>query len=124
MHTLLYIEDSPASLRLIERVVKPYREYNLISAATAEDGIAVAREQQPGLIILDIGLPGMDGFEALRLLREHEATRAIPVIALTAAAKPSDIEKGLMSGFCRYLTKPVDVHEFLDAVRAAVGGGC
>jgi CheY-like chemotaxis protein len=116
--TLLYIEDNPANLRLIECVVKRYSHLRLLSATTAEEGIRIARQARPDLIIVDVNLPGMNGYEVLGALNEHPATGHIPVIALTAAARPADIEKGLASGFRRYLTKPVDVHAFMQVVQA------
>ncbi|MBI5752794.1 MAG: response regulator [Hydrogenophilales bacterium] len=114
--TLLYVEDNPANLRLVEKLLAARPGLSLLGAPTAEKGLDIARARQPDLILLDINLPGMDGFEALRHLRNDPATRNIPVIALTANAMPKDVEKGLAAGFSGYLTKPIDVPRFLAAI--------
>lgn len=111
--TILYVEDNPANLRLVENVIRKQPSWHLISATTAELGISLARENLPDLIILDLNLPGMDGYEALSRLRNFHETRAIPVIALSAAAMPRDVERGLLAGFKRYVTKPIAI----DALR-------
>ena len=79
-------------------------------------GLELASENKPDLIVLDINLPGMDGFEVLKLLRQRNETSAIPVIAISANAMPKDIEKGLAAGFADYITKPIDIHTLLTAV--------
>ena len=115
-HTLLYVEDNPANLRLVEQIIARHPEIQLLTAVNGTSGIEVARASQPDVILMDINLPGIDGFEALSLLRADPATAHIPVIAVSANAMPLDIEKGLKAGFCRYLTKPIKVKEFMEAV--------
>ncbi len=115
--TLLYIEDNPANLRLIQHIIGRHDELTLYTATSAEEGIVIAGKELPDLMIIDINLPGMDGYQALSILRESGKTRDIPVFALSAAARPRDVERGLTAGFKRYLTKPVDVEEFMDAIR-------
>ena len=88
----------------------------ILAADTAEKGIELARTRDPDLIVLDINLPGMDGFEALALLQSYVDTRHIPIIALSANAMPSDVKRGLEAGFLQYLTKPIDVKEFLRTI--------
>jgi DNA-binding response OmpR family regulator len=95
-----------------------FETIEVLLAPTAEAGVELAERCRPDVIIMDINLPGMSGLDALRELREREETRAIPVIALTAAASERDRQKGLDAGFYRYLTKPVRVDEFIDALEA------
>ena len=121
-HTVLYIEDNPANLRLMERIVRHVPNFTLMSTHTAELGLEMARRHRPEVVILDINLPGMDGFEALARLRRYEETRDIPVIALSANAMPSTIQKGLAAGFRNYLTKPINVSELLEALSSLSDG--
>jgi len=92
----------------------------LATARDAEQGLEVAARLRPDVILLDINLPGMNGFEALKHLRARSETRAIPVIALTAAAMPKDVRRGLEAGFYAYLTKPFDVTELLATIDRAL----
>ena len=120
MQQVLYIEDNPANVRLVKQLFSVYPDMSLITAATGEAGIELAIQHQPGLILLDIHLPGIDGYETLRRLRANPATANIPVIALTADAMPLDVKRGLAAGFVRYITKPVVIEELLDAVKQAM----
>lgn len=110
---ILYIEDNPTNLTLVERILKKYSPYSLLSAGTAERGIDVAKEQKPDLILMDIDLPGMSGYEALDVLQACEETSHIPIIAVSAHAMSEHIEKGQQSAFKAYVTKPIDVNELL-----------
>ena len=92
----------------------------LLSAADGNRGIEIARAYQPEVILMDINLPGISGIEAMKILRADPATAHIPIIALSANAMPRDIEKGLEAGFFRYLTKPIKVNEFMDALDVAL----
>lgn len=107
--TLLYIEDNLASLRLVQKSIVSQLGLAMLTAGNAELGVEMARTLQPDIILLDINLPGMNGFQALRLLQQDKRTCNIPVIALTANAMERDIKKGLDAGFVDYLTKPVDI---------------
>jgi len=118
--TLLYIEDNPDNLKLMEMIVSRIAGLSLISARTGELGVELARAERPDVIIVDINLPGIDGMEALNQLRRFENTRNIPVMALSAAATRADIEKGMKAGFRQYLTKPVQVFDIVDAIKAAL----
>jgi PAS domain S-box-containing protein len=117
--TLLYVEDNPANLALVEQLIERRPDIQLLTAINGHLGISLAREYQPEVIIMDINLPGLSGFGALRVLQEDAATRHIPVLALSANAVPRDIQKGIDAGFFKYLTKPINVTEFMDALDLA-----
>jgi PAS domain S-box-containing protein len=118
--TMLYVEDNPANLALVERLIERRSDLLLLSAVDGDMGLKLARTYLPDLILMDINLPGISGFGVLHLLRKNPATANIPVIALSANAIPRDIEKGLEAGFLRYLTKPIKVEEFMDALDVAL----
>jgi len=114
--TILYVEDNPANLSLMAHILARRPEIRLLTAHAAELGLDLARAHRPELIILDINLPGMDGYEMRSRLRLHDETKDIPVLALSANAIKRDIEKGLAAGFARYLTKPLDIAKFMGAL--------
>ncbi|MEP7100192.1 MAG: ATP-binding protein [Burkholderiales bacterium] len=118
--TVLCIEDNPANLMLIEKLVARRPDIRMLSARDGNQGVAVARASLPDAILMDINLPGIGGLMALRILADDPKTASIPVIALSANAMPRDIEKGLAAGFFRYLTKPIKVVEFMDALDVAL----
>jgi PAS domain S-box-containing protein len=118
--TLLYVEDNPANLELVEQLIERRPDLRLLSAADANLGIEFARAYQPEVILMDINLPGMSGIAALKILRADPSTAHIPVIALSANAVPRDIEKALEAGFFNYLTKPIKVDQFMDALDTAL----
>src|SRR5450830_1284863 len=118
--TLLYVEDNPANLALVEQLIARRSDLKLLTAIDAHLGMDLARTYQPDVILMDINLPGLSGFGALRLLHDDPLTSHIPVMALSANAVPRDIEKGLEAGFFRYLTKPIKVAEFMDALDVAL----
>ncbi|MGQ0699039.1 MAG: hybrid sensor histidine kinase/response regulator [Panacagrimonas sp.] len=120
LRTLLYVEDNPANLKLVEQLIARRSDLALLTAVTGELGIECARTRQPEVILMDINLPGISGIEALRILREDPLTAHIPVLAISANAMPGDIRKGLEAGFFRYLTKPVKVDEFMDSLYLAL----
>lgn len=105
---LLYVEDNPADLILMKHIVYQLDRVEMISAHTAELGIGMAQAEQPDVIVLDINLPGMDGFEALSKLKSLAETKSIPVIALSVDAMPSVVQRCIEAGFIDYLTKPLD----------------
>ena len=119
LHTLLYVEDNPANLRLVEQIIARHPDMRLLTAVNGTLGIEVARDRQPEVILMDINLPGISGFEALAILRSDAATAHIPVVALSANAMSLDIERGLKSGFFRYLTKLIKVNELMEALEMA-----
>jgi CheY-like chemotaxis protein len=120
MHTLLYVEDNPANLMLVEQIISEHPQINLLSARDGLLGIELARTHLPDVILMDINLPGISGTETLKRLGKDPATLHIPVIAISANAMPTDIEKGLKAGFFRYLTKPIKVNEFVTALDEAL----
>ena len=118
--TVLYIEDNPMNLRLMQQIFAGRDNLELRHAETAETGIALAQAHPPALILMDINLPGMDGYVALKALQADARTADIPVIAITANAMIGDEARGLQAGFAAYLTKPLDVVRFLQAMEKFV----
>ena len=114
---ILIVEDNEKNLKLVRDVLQ-FKGYQTIEAVTGEDGVRLAKERRPALVLMDIQLPGIDGITALGRLRADAATRAIPVIAVTASAMTQDRQKIMAAGFDGYQTKPIKVKEFLEAVRA------
>jgi len=119
LHTLLYVEDNPANLKLVEQLIARRPTMRLLGAVDGNMGIQLARAHQPEVILMDINLPGISGLEALKILREDPATAHIPVLALSANAMARDVERGLEAGFFSYLTKPIKVPEFMEALDKA-----
>jgi CheY-like chemotaxis protein len=120
LRTLLYVEDNPANLMLVEDIIARRPDIRLLSARNGKQGIKLARATLPDVILMDINLPGISGIDALNMLAEYPVTTHIPVIALSANAMPRDIEKGLEAGFFRYLTKPIKVNEFMETLDLAL----
>jgi two-component system, cell cycle response regulator DivK len=118
---VLIVEDNPRNLKLARDVLN-HAGYDTLEAASAEEGLALAHERHPGVVLLDIQLPGMDGVQALRSLRADPATADIPVIALTAFAMKADRERFLAAGFDHYVEKPLDIHELRRQVAAVLDG--
>ena len=113
LHRVMYVEDNPANLKLVDMILQRRGDIRLLPACSAEIGLALLRNQQADLILMDIHLPGMDGYEMLKQLQLDEQTRNIPVVAVSANALPQDVEKGLEAGFIDYLTKPIRVSDLL-----------
>jgi signal transduction histidine kinase/ActR/RegA family two-component response regulator len=120
LRTLLYVEDNPANLNLVEQIIARRPDIRMLSAVTGNLGIELAHDNQPDVILLDIDLPDISGIQVLKILREDLVTAHIPVLAISANAMPRDIKKGLESGFLRYLTKPIKINEFMDALDVAL----
>jgi signal transduction histidine kinase/CheY-like chemotaxis protein len=121
-YRLLYVEDNPSNIELMQGLVDALDGVELLTAERPQSGLALASAGAPDVIVLDIDLPDMNGFEVLRRLKAGAATSHIPVIALSAAAMPRDIERGMNAGFTHYLTKPIKVREFLRAVDNVLPG--
>ena len=121
-HLVLYIEDNPVNIVLMEAMLARLPGVRLATATHPLAGLAMAHELQPALILLDIQMPDMDGYEVLERLRDSAATARIPVVAVSANAMDLDVERGLAAGFARYLTKPIDLRALLSAVSAVLGG--
>jgi PAS domain S-box-containing protein len=120
VRTLLYVEDNTANLKLIEQLIARRPELRLLTAINGTLGIQLARSTLPEVILMDINLPGMSGTDVMRQLRRDPLTAHIPVIALSANAIPHDIARGLEAGFFQYLTKPVRVNDFMQALDTAL----
>ena len=123
---ILIVEDNDKNLKLTRDLLR-FHGFETIEARSAEDGITLARERRPRLVLMDIQLPGMNGIEALGHLRADPRTRDIPVMAVTASAMTHDRQKIMAAGFDAYQAKPLNVREFTEAVRRmldrAPGGG-
>lgn len=119
-HTVLYIEDNPANVRLVAQILGQRQHIHLLTAHTPELGLELARARRPELILLDINMPGMDGYQVLALLKADEQLKAIPVVAVTANALPRDLARGKAAGFKGYLTKPLNVQKFLKTIDACL----
>ncbi len=116
VHKILYVEDNPANMRLVDKIIARIPNTTLLMATDGALGVEMARKNLPDLILMDINLPGINGFEALKMLRADPLTEHIPVIALSANAMLLDIEKGLMAGFYSYITKPINVDNFTNSL--------
>ena len=121
-YVILVVEDNERNLKLL-RDVLDYAGYDVRVARTAEDGITLAVREPPDLVLMDLQLPGIDGMEALRRLRESPRTADIPVVAVTAQAMKHDRERALEAGFNGYIEKPISVRAFPDQVRRFLTGG-
>jgi len=113
---ILIVEDNPKNLKLVRDVLQ-VRVYRTIEAGTGEEGVQSAREQQPALVLMDIQLPGISGVEAFLQLRADPATRAIPVIAVTASVMAQERQKVMAAGFDGFQGKPISVRELLETIR-------
>jgi PAS domain S-box-containing protein len=120
LRTVLCIEDNPANLQLVEQLVALRPGLRLLSSGDAMGGITLARTHHPDVILMDMNLPGINGMQALKILKEDPATQAIPVVALSANAMPHDIGQGLAAGFLDYLTKPIRTSDFMDVLDSAL----
>ena len=119
MSLVLIVEDNERNLKLVRDVLQ-VKGYSTIEAGTAEDGIKLAAERKPDLILMDIQLPGMNGIDALKVLRADPSTAKIPVVAVTASVMQQDRKHITEAGFDGYVGKPINIKEFLEAVRHAV----
>lgn len=118
---ILIVEDNDKNLKLARDLLR-FHGFETIEATNAEDGIALAQERRPDLVLMDIQLPGMDGVSALQDLRRDKGTGAIPVVALTASVMKEDRERFDRAGFDGFITKPISVKEFPDQVRGFIRG--
>ena len=119
MSLILIVEDNEKNMKLVRDVLQ-VKGYQTLEAGTAEDGIALAQAHSPDLVLMDIQLPGMNGIEALGVLRANPATARIPVIAVTASVMQQDRKLITEAGFDAYIGKPINLKEFLQAVREMI----
>jgi len=119
--TILYIEDNPANLKLIERIITRVPRYSLVSALNAADGLQLADNYPPDLILVDINLPDMNGYALLEKLRSIQHLNEKPMLALTANAMREDRQRGASAGFDHYLTKPINIDELINTLDSYLG---
>jgi two-component system cell cycle response regulator DivK len=119
MSTVLIIEDNDKNMKLARDVLQA-KGYQTLEAITGEDGVKLARERKPDLVLMDIQLPGINGIEAFRQIRADANTSRIPVVALTASVTPTDRTAIAAAGFDAFLSKPINLKEFLDTVKRMV----
>ena len=119
---ILLVEDNEKNMKLARDLLR-FHGFETIEATNAEDGVAMARERTPKLVLMDIQLPGMDGVTALGQLRDDPKTSRIPVVAMTASVMKEDRERFDKAGFDGFITKPIDVRQFPQQVRDAVARG-
>ncbi|MDT8385043.1 MAG: response regulator [Gammaproteobacteria bacterium] len=115
-YTVLYVEDNPANMRLMEQLLKRRSNIRLLKATDARAGLDMAAKQRPDLIMLDINLPEMSGYDMLHILQQDHATQGIPVLAISANAMPEDEQQALDAGFRQYITKPIKLQQVLDSL--------
>jgi len=117
---VLYVEDNPENMMLVREIFDKFDHAELLEAQTAEEGLELASTNQLNLILMDLNLPGMDGFAALRILKQQEETKDIPVFALSANVHPDTIQRGIEEGFQSFLTKPVDIVALIKTVNSVL----
>jgi two-component system cell cycle response regulator DivK len=118
---ILIVEDNPRNLKLLRDTLQ-VKGYQTIDAGTGEEGVQLARERQPALVLMDIQLPGISGIEALSQLRADPSTRSIPVIAVTASVMAQERQKVMAAGFDGFQGKPISVRELLETIRGVLAG--
>jgi two-component system cell cycle response regulator DivK len=122
MSLILIVEDNEKNLKLVRDVLQ-VKGYETLEAGTAEDGLKIASERKPDLILMDIQLPGMNGIDALKALRADPATARIPVVAITASVMQQDRAQIVSAGFDGFIEKPVNLKNLFDTVQQAVQKG-
>ena len=119
MNTVLIVEDNEKNMKLARDVLQA-KGYRTLEAVSGEEGVKLALEQKPDLVLMDIQLPGINGIEAFRQIRGNTGTQAIPVVALTASVTPTDRSAITAAGFDAFLGKPINLKEFIDTVKRLV----
>ena len=122
MKLVLIVEDNEKNMKLARDVLQA-RGYQTAEAVTGEDGVRLALERKPDLVLMDIQLPGINGVEAFRRIRGNALTAHIPIAALTASVTPTDRNEITAAGFDAFLSKPINLKEFLSEVKRLTGGG-
>lgn len=120
MSLILIVEDNEKNLKLVRDVLQ-FKGYKTIEAMTGMEGVRLAREQHPDLVLMDIQLPDIDGITALAQLRDDPVTAKVPVIAVSASVMPDDQQRIVASGFDAYITKPINVKSFVETVERFAG---
>jgi len=119
MSTILIVEDNEKNMKLARDVLQA-KGYKTLEAVTGEEGVKLALEKKPDLVLMDIQLPGINGIEAFKQIRADAGTRYLPVVALTASVTPTDRSAITAAGFDAFLGKPINLKEFLDTVKRLV----
>ena len=122
MSTVLIVEDNEKNMKLARDILQA-KGYETVEAVTGEEGVKLAKEKKPDLVLMDIQLPGMNGIEAFKQLRADAKTARIPVIALTASVTPTDRSQITAAGFDAFVSKPISLKEFVATVKRLVEGG-
>jgi len=122
MKTILIVEDNEKNMKLVRDILR-HHKYETVEAATGEDGVRLAIERKPDLVLMDIQLPDIDGIEALRRIRLERALDPLPVIAVSASVMPDDQQKIVTSGFDAFVTKPINLKQFLATVQRLLAEG-
>ena len=122
MSTILIVEDSEKNMKLVRDVLQ-HKGYTTLEAVTGGEGVRLALERRPDLILMDIQLPDIDGIAALHLIRKDTALDATPILAVSASVMPDDQHKIVTSGFDAFITKPINLKQFLESVRRFLADG-
>ena len=122
MNTVLIVEDNEKNMKLARDVLQA-KGYKTLEAVTGEEGVKLAKEHAPDLVLMDIQLPGINGIDAFKQIRADAKTARIPVVALTASVTPTDRSAINAAGFDAFVSKPINLKEFLDTVKRLVDGG-
>ena len=122
MNTILIVEDNEKNMKLVRDILR-HNGYDTIEATTGEEGVRLAAERRPDVVLMDIQLPDIDGIEALRRIRAEPALDRVPVIAVSASVMPDDQQKIVNSGFEAFVTKPINLKQFLETVKRFVAQG-
>ena len=122
MSLVLIVEDNEKNMKLARDILQA-KGYQTVEAETGEEGVKLAKERKPDLVLMDIQLPGINGIEAFRQLRAEAATAKIPVVALTASVTPTDRSQITAAGFDAFISKPISLKEFVETVKRLVEGG-
>lgn len=119
MSLILIVEDNARNMKLVRDVLR-VKGFETLEAANAEEGVRIARERSPDLILMDIQLPGMNGIDAIRILRADGVTASIPVVAITASVMQQDRQQIMDAGFDAFIEKPINLRRFLDTVQESL----
>ncbi len=122
MTTILIVEDNEKNMKLVRDILR-HHGHETVEAGSGEDGVRLAAERRPDLVLMDIQLPDIDGIEALRRIRRDGSLDAIPVIAVSASVMPDDQQKIVTSGFDAFITKPINLKQFLATVQRLLAEG-
>ena len=122
MSTILIVEDNEKNMKLVRDILR-HQGHSTLEAVTGTDGVRLAREARPDLVLMDIQLPDIDGIEALGQIRADAALDAVPVLAVSASVMPDDQQKIISSGFDAFITKPINLKQFQDTVKRFLASG-